>query len=286
MYNKSSTSLALISVLSILIVLFIAVSNVENAPIRRPFPTQGANNAGVSGGAENAFQAYNQDEALQAPDFDTNFPEFVNKVEEAEIGPTDAIGEGTTLEIEFGNNNVLPLPAEIDVPTVRETKQVKADSAAEDKDFLTKGINSELLDKVGFKNFFIKPRPFDGLIFETFDASMLSYLNVLDRKVIQLIDGNEVEVLRVYEFNLNDADAAAEVYSYLKISLKDQLGVSVNETNQFGLSSFYVNFQAPSDSAFLVVKTKGNVYALSYPKAENQETNYFNLVSDLLTELI
>lgn len=269
--------MALISVLSIMIVLFIAVSNVEDAPIRRPFPTQGAEIGDDTEGAESAFSRYNSSKPQDtASDFEGNFSNFVAKIEN-ETG-----GEDQSTDIKFGDS-VAAIDTELDIFPSDTTSASNIKSQSGD---LSRGISSELLDKAGFKSFYIKPRPFDGLLFESFDVSMLTYLNVLDRKIIQLIDGNEVEVLRIYEFNLNDEDAANEIYTYLRTALKDQLGVTVNETNQFGMGSFFVNHQVPRNNAFLVVKTRGNVYALSYPKTEQGETNYFELVSNLVSELI
>lgn len=273
--------MALISVLSIMIVLFIAVSNVEEAPIRRPFPTQGAEFGDNMDKKESVFSRYNSSgdkDQDTAADFEGNFSNFVEKVEDSNGSDHDSP------EIEFGNT-VFDIDTQFEIADPDTGNVVKPISTGRSGD-LALGINSELLDKAGFRNFFIKPRPFDGLLFESFDVSMLTYLNVLDRKIIQLIDGNEVEILRIYEFNLNDVDASDEIYTYLKTSLKDQLGVSVNETNQFGMGSFFINHQVPRNNAFLVVKTRGNVYALSYPKTDEGNINYFELVSNLFSELI
>jgi hypothetical protein len=115
---------------------------------------------------------------------------------------------------------------------------------------------------------------------------MLSYLDIVDKNVIQLLDGNEVQVLRVYEFNFSDSSSSQEIYDFLKAKIKDELGVTINESNQFGLSSFYVNFQEEKPDAFLVVKTRSNVYALSYPKDKDGKKTNFDLISRLLSELI
>ena len=242
MNDKSSTSLAIISVLTILIVLFIAISNVEDAPVRRPFPTMGAESAIEDKAVAQivpAFKSANQD----TDSFETNFPEFVDSI----------------------------------TPEVSE-------SAASGS--LNLGINSQLLTKSGLSNFIIKPRPFDGILFDEFEVSMLSYLDILDKRIVQIKDGNEREVLRVYQFNFEDTDGVQEIYNFLKADLKDELGVTLNETNQFGMGSFFINLEPSKDIAFLVVKTKTNVYALSYPKANEDGNDYFSLVSKLLAELI
>jgi hypothetical protein len=155
---------------------------------------------------------------------------------------------------------------------------------------ILKGINNETLRKAGFQNFVIKPRPFNGILFEKFDLSMLGEMNVSQKTITQLKAGNEMEILNTYEFNAQDKSTADELFELLKLKAKGELGVSINQTNQFGLASFFINLSEPQKNAFLVVKTTDNVYALSYPKAtldENGNTDDFiKPVSELLKELM
>jgi hypothetical protein len=222
-----------------LIVFFIVVSNVEEAPQRKAFPTEGA------------------------------------------VKIADTAG----VKAEIKNAVVDELPAgKESLP--KEKSAEKVDSAVTDENFLVKNISSEILTKSGFKNIVVKPRPFNGMLFDQFDLAMLSYLNIVEKSVIYLDDGNETEVLKAYEFDFSDDLGAQEIYDFLKAKIKDKLGVTINQTNQFGLSSFYINFNTPLENVFLVVKTRTNVYALSYPKAKLNEISYFDLVSNLLKELI
>lgn len=242
MQSKSSTSLAITSILAILIVFFIVVSNVEEAPQRKAFPTEGA----------------------------------VKIVNSAGSGPS-----GTAQNAHIDEKLKL-----VKETLTKEPPGEKIDSAVTDENFLVKNISSEILSKSGFKNIVVKPRPFNGMLFDQFDLAMLSYLNIIEKRVINLNDGNETEVLRAYEFDFSDDLGAQEIYDFLKAKIKDKLGVTINQTNQFGLSSFYINFNTPLENVFLVVKTRTNVYALSYPKAKLNEISYFDLVSNLLKELI
>lgn len=267
MNDKSSTTLAMISVLTILIVLFIAISNVSESPVRRPFPSVGAGND-LSQPKEDSTTApafINSAENKVDDQFEQNFPEFVNSISGNETVQLDAV------------SNTIDLP-EKDLP--------RWEAPSPSTDSLTYGITSQVLTKAGFTNFVIKPIPFNGVLFERFSVPMLSYLNIVDKRIIQVRNGNETEVLRVYQFNFDDSEGAKEIYDFLKTDLKGELGVDINENNQFGLSSFFINLQEPGEMAFLVVKTKTNVYALSYPKSNGEDENYFSLVSSLLSDII
>lgn len=255
--------MAIISILAILIVFFIGVSNVEDSPQRKPFPTEGADNK----------QIVNESKADAA-----NTDRQESKQNEA------AIEMSSSSQIK-----IVETPDSRDTQpkiSARTSADEKVDSAPTPENFLVKNVNNELLMKAGFNNVVIKPRPFNSRLFDRFDLSMLSYLNIVEKSVILLAGGDEKEIMRVYEFDFSDDAGAQEIYDFLKAKIKDELGVTINETNQFGLSSFYINFNGPQENAFLVVKTRTNVYALSYPKAKVNETNYFELVSALLKELI
>lgn len=257
MHSKSSTSLAIISILAILIVFFIGVSNVEDAPQRRPFPSQGA--------VDKVTKQTVKTEVNSGQDVAT-----------ALVQPA----------LQMTNSNKIEFQAP-PLPTKTAEKAVAAAPTPADKiELLVKNINSESLSLAGFKNFVVKPQPFSGKLFDQFDLSMLAYLTIVDKTVTENSNGNEMVVLRAYEFGLSDKYQNQEVYDFLKAKIKDELGVSINETNQFGMSSFYINFNQAKDNVFLVVKTRTNVYALSYPKVKNGENSYFDLVSKLFSELI
>ena len=264
MQSKSSTSLAIISILAIIIVFFIGVSNVEDAPTRKPFPTQGAE-----------LKETSSEEILK---LDSNAA-TVSKTDEAKpLTQQPALQMSSSDKIEFQPPQ---LPA-VEIQRNETTPPNKVDKI----ELLVKNINSEALTLAGFTSFVIKPQPFTGKLFDQFDLSMLSYLTIVDKTITENHNGNDATVLRAYEFGLSDKDQNQEVYDFLKAKIKDELGVTINETNQFGMSSFYINFNQPKEDAFLVVKTRTNVYALSYPKVKDGEKSYFNLVSKLFSELI
>lgn len=250
MQSKSSTSLAITSILAILIVFFIAISDVENSPQRKPFPTEGAKAPETT------------EEEKSASDIDAK---------------NDSAQDTTVLT---GGDS----KSQDDIKTPPSPPS-PATETTDSKD-MPKNISSESLLRTGFANVVIKPIPFTGKMFDQFDLSVLADLDIVEKQVVRLYEGNEVQVLRAYEFNFADEQSAAEIYDFLKAKFKDSLGVTINQTNQFGLGSFYINFGEPREQAFLVVKTRNNVYALSYPKAKVNGVDYFQPVSQLLEGLL
>jgi len=249
MTDKSSTILSIVSLLLILVVLFIAIGDMRNAPIRKPFASGQTSDLSRS-------PLIVKDDSMELIDVVTN----------------DLTTEDISLNTEA---DVVDESIELFPQNVQ--------SGA--KQSLTAGINSEKLSQAGYRSFTIKPRPFNGILFDSFDVSILKHLDVVDKTVLQFQNGNEHEVLRVYQFSFDSVDGSRETYEYLLLNLKNELGISLNETNQFGMSSFFINFSSPKDAAFLVVKTRNNVYALTYPKDVTDARGNYELVKKLLSEI-
>lgn len=152
--------------------------------------------------------------------------------------------------------------------------------------FDQKQINYANLKAAGLNDFVVKPKPFNGTLFDQFDLSVLNGLDVVEKSIILNIDGQEKELITAYEFNFKDKESVGEIYSFLKSSIKSELGTTVNETNKYGLASFYINFSEPVENAFLVVKMPENVYALSYPRVVTDGINFQEIISKLLEGLI
>lgn len=312
MYSKSSTFLALTSILAILAVLSIAINDMQGASVRRPFPTSGKDSADANGqiplsngwdsltgqGSSAAIPPAGtaktvspddkiiQDELKLTAGDQKYFQENYKNLDTNSVKlnftdpsmPTVAVPKSSVVQQPVSDLNKV-----IVEPIVPVTNPTPPASSA---DLLVKNVNDESLRLAGYTDFVIKPKPFDGKLFGTFDISMLGSLNIIQKNVIENRNGNDVGVLTVYEFELGNKDTTQEIYDYLRAKIKDELGIIINETNQFGLSSFYINFGVPTDSAFLVVKMRDNVYALSYPKAKYGNKDYLVLTTALLKELI
>lgn len=252
MYSKSSTSLAFISILSIIIVFFVAIDDLSDKPIRKPFPTSGFS-VGINESNETRI-----DDSLEQKNINKN------------IG------------FEFSGNQQLEMTENIETsPQVNSVKQ----SMPEDFT-INKNINSKLLYQAGFRDFIIKPIPFNNKLFNYISLDSLEYLNIQEQEIHIISNLKKELILNFYEFNTEEGSQITEVYDFLKASIKDSLNVSINETNQFGIASFYINFSGGNDYAFLVVKTRSNVYALSYPKDNSDGISYHQLITKLFLELI
>ena len=266
MYSKSSTFWALSSILAILAVLSIAINNMENSSVRRPFASVGKDSAGLDGkiALPKGWDSLTNQSSQLKPIIDTT---------ESVVVDNKIVADETS--VNFDNSSFT------DQTVSSGTPQTSVST-----DLLVKNINDELLRKVGFTNFVLKPKPFTGKLFGEFDISMLGPLNIVEKDVVESRSGGDFNVLTAYEFELGSKDTAKEIYDYLKAKITDELGVTINQTNQFGMASFYINFGVPSENAFLVVKMRSNVYALSYPKVKSGDQDYFGYISALLKELI
>lgn len=301
--------MALTSILAILAVLSIAINDMQGASVRRPFPTSGKDSVDANGqiplpngwdsltgqvntapisptvtsGTISPDDKIIQNELKLTPADQKYFQENFKNVDATALNFNDSSLPSKTLP---KDNPTQPISSNLNNAIAVSPPSNQNPIPGSSTDLLIKNVNDESLRMAGYSDFVIKPKPFDGKLFGTFDISMLGSLNIIEKNVIENRNGNEANVLSVYEFELGNKDTTQEIYDYLRAKIKDELGITINESNQFGLSSFYINFGVPSDSVFLVVKMRDNVYALSYPKAKYGNKDYFVLTSALLKELI
>ncbi|GEM_PF-1552644 len=140
-----------------------------------------------------------------------------------------------------------------------------------------KVIGFETIKEAGFKDYdILQVVPFNGILFENIDLRDFKSVPVIQQNLMQ---NNRVRMAVFYEFQSGDGVLANEIYRYLIEKSRSIMGATVNETNQFGNGSFYINFLDRKEYAFLVVKQKENVYALSYRK------DYHPLIKQLISLL-
>lgn len=134
---------------------------------------------------------------------------------------------------------------------VSEASQVKAE------------ISFGLIGLSGFQNVTLQRVPFSGILFERIDLRDFQSVPVVQQNLLQ---NNKERIAMMYEFHGDNELLANEVYLYIKEKARAGLNVGVNETDDYGDGSFYVNYTDISGSAFLVVKIRESVYALTYEK--------------------
>ncbi len=124
-------------------------------------------------------------------------------------------------------------------------------------------IKFGLIQQAGFQDMTLQRVPFNGFIFEALDLRDLKSVNVFQH---HLLKNNQEKIATLYEFSSSSFLLSKEVYLFLKEKAKGATNASLNETNEFGDNSFYLNFLEQKTRAFLVVNQGGNVYAFAYPK--------------------
>jgi len=83
----------------------------------------------------------------------------------------------------------------------------------------------------------------------------------------------------ITELIFGNEDKAIEVYESIKTKITNNGGFVINETNQYGESSFFANHNEDKNSVFLVVKKGERLYTLYYPaKNHNKMKNLINLL--------
>jgi hypothetical protein len=153
----------------------------------------------------------------------------------------------------------------------QETQQQATETALKFGD-----ISFELLSVSGFTGVTLQPVPFNGVVFESIDTRDLKNINVVQQNLLM---DNRLKIGVFYEFLAGSEPFSNEIYKFILDKSKKIADTSINEANSFGDASFYLNFLKPDGNAFLVVKIKENVYALTYQK------DYHPLIRKLLWEL-
>lgn len=124
-------------------------------------------------------------------------------------------------------------------------------------------ITFGLIGLSGFQNVTLQRVPFNGILFERIDLRDFNSVPVVLQNLLQ---DNKTRVAGFYEFHSDSELLAGEIYLLIREKAAAGLEVNVNETNDFGDKSFYINYADRPDAAFLVVKIKESVYALTYEK--------------------
>jgi hypothetical protein len=161
---------------------------------------------------------------------------------------------------------------------IAASPQHEAANATEDADAQAPKakITFELINNAGFTGVSLQVAPFSGILFETVDLRGFKSVPVI---LNNLLINNRKKIASFYEFKAGTAPLSDEIFRMLKEKCGSLIGASINDTGAFGSASFYVNYVDRPKDAFLVVKDKDNVYALTYQK------DYHELIRKLLWEI-
>jgi len=153
----------------------------------------------------------------------------------------------------------------------------------EDESAATTSVNvylrEEQIKSAGFTGAYLENEPLDGRLFKTIDISDLTGVNATKTN----IRTKDELLAKVYIFKTDLNNSAESIYQTIKLKSSQGLGIKLNETNEFGSASFFMNDPSRSDTAFLTVKISGFVYAFSYPKTYHSQVK--NLIQLIQWEL-
>lgn len=134
-------------------------------------------------------------------------------------------------------------------------------------------LTNEDIVKSGFSGAYLTPEAFDGFLFKTVNIGDLYGVTATKNNVTN----GTTTFLKVYIVTAENTD---EIYETIKVRAADGLETEVNETNDLGQGSFFMNDSRRSEVAFLTVKINGKIYGFSYPK------QYHPQVKALISNLI
>ena len=161
-----------------------------------------------------------------------------------------------------------PLPTEgtTNITIATPSDDLFADFESFDSSYVLKNTSVSLtndhLISAGFTGAVLEPEDFDGFLYKTISVGDLYGLKVEK----SLITNGVKQYSKVYVVTPEELASAPEIYSVLKVRASEGLEVEVNETNEFGDRSFYMNDLRRQHVAFLTVKIGTSIYGFAYPK--------------------
>jgi len=262
--GKSSLLVSVTAIIAIFVVLMMVVTDIDQAPVRKPFSPNLFNKPAV--------EAIDNKETNLAKF--TESDQYQKDFKEAEKTQNSAMTG--TLTFDGGKIDWNP---EIAIPNEGITTDKEKTTAIEP--VKEGGINYQNLLAAGFADVVIQKSPVTDTIFENTPIPELEAYQPTHEIILAKINNSGLrgQIANVWKFQADDRQTLEEVYILIKAKFSGQLGIEVRENNQFGQKSFYVNFNenvGSQNDVFLVVKTLDSVYALSYVK------DYHDLMKSVL----
>lgn len=167
----------------------------------------------------------------------------------------------------------IPISRDFESEDIFKTPSSSADISSttasvdfEDDDFVITPKNiylrDEQLKSAGFISAYLEEETHDGSLYKTIYTDDLYDVSV--KKFI--IKSDETMFAKVYILSTGPSSSISEVYKVLKIRGAEGLELEINETNQYGDGSFFINDSRRPNTAFLTFKLGNLIYGFSYPK--------------------
>lgn len=123
-------------------------------------------------------------------------------------------------------------------------------------------LNQDQLKSAGFTNATLDSESFDGFLYKTIYLQDLKDLKVFKN----IIKSTDSTLCKVYIIDVGPMNSPKDVYNTLKTRGSEGLDIEINETNEFGDGSFFMNDSRRQNVAFLTVRFGNLIYGFSYPK--------------------
>jgi len=150
------------------------------------------------------------------------------------------------------------------VPTVNSNTTGLSDF--EDENFIPITANvyirDEQIKSAGFAGSYLERETHNDYLFKTiyigdiYDTEITKYMVRTDDSILT----------KIYVFKIGYKTDVDEIYKYLKERINNAMNMELNETNEYGYVSFYMNDPKRPDTSFLTVRIGGLLYSFSYPK--------------------
>jgi len=123
-------------------------------------------------------------------------------------------------------------------------------------------LTEEHLKNSGFTGAYLENEPHNGYLYKTIYVDDL-YDVELQKHIIR---STGEYLAKVYILSVGPLSSVDEVYEVVKVRGTEGLDIEVNETNDYGSKSFYINDMRRPNVAFLTTKVGDFIYGFSYPK--------------------
>jgi len=134
-------------------------------------------------------------------------------------------------------------------------------------------LNDTLISNSGFVGAHMEVEVNDGTLYKAIDLTDLKGIKV---EKYNVTDGANT-FAKIYIISFDGTTVLDDTYNVLKLRSSQIQDAEINETNEFGLGSFYMNDVRRSSVAFLTAKISDKIYGFTYPKQYHPQIK--NLVS-------
>jgi hypothetical protein len=138
-------------------------------------------------------------------------------------------------------------------------------------------LREDMIRSAGFSGASLEEEAHNGFLYKTIFIDDLYDVEVVKYSVKTA----DTILAKVYIFKIGASADVHQVYEVLKIRASEGLDITVNETNEFGVNSFFMNDSGRSNAAFLTVRMGSLIYGFSYPKEYHAQIKNLIILLDL-----